>query len=128
MRRFLSIALILLFWMGPLTAVFAANSDESGLPACCRRHGAHHCAMSEETAAALAAENSGPIFRAPSRCPFFPHSLAVLSGFTAGLISATAQQPDAIATLHKAASRHHSISLRAIDARSSRGPPATTFA
>ncbi len=34
-------------------------SDESRLPACCRRHGAHHCAMAMRMAAMMAQDASG---------------------------------------------------------------------
>ena len=44
MRRAFSILLVLLFGAGPLSFAFSA-SDDISLPACCRRHGAHHCAM-----------------------------------------------------------------------------------
>jgi len=44
MRRTLSIFLVLFFGLGPVAAALHAEED-AGLPACCRRHGAHHCAM-----------------------------------------------------------------------------------
>ncbi len=44
MRRGFSILLILFFGLGPLSA-FVDGSEDASLPACCRRHGAHHCAM-----------------------------------------------------------------------------------
>lgn len=126
MRRGISIVLVLLFWMGPLTAIFAAGSDDLRLPACCRRHGAHHCAMSTEQASALAAANSGTLLRAPSSCPLFPHYPAALSGSLA-LAATAAHQASSIATLRRVARGRDSISLSAIDARTSRGPPAATL-
>src|ERR1700723_613398 len=72
MRRALSISLILFFGFGPLAATLGA-SDDAGLPACCRRHGAHHCAMSMRMAAAIMDTASGnAIFSAPATCPEFP--------------------------------------------------------
>ena len=44
MRRGFSIFLILFFGLGPLSALIDGSEDAS-LPPCCRRHGAHHCAM-----------------------------------------------------------------------------------
>lgn len=125
MRRGISIVLVLLFWIGPLAAVFAATGDELSLPACCRRHGAHHCEMDADRAAALAATNAGPLLRAPSSCPFFPRNPAVLSGTVIGLIATATGQRGVVETAYLSASRGDSFSLRAIDARSSRGPPAT---
>lgn len=51
-----------------LIAPLTLASPESNLPACCRRAGAHHCAMAAE-----AAPSTGPAFQpVPSKCPFFP--------------------------------------------------------
>jgi len=51
--------------------LFAASSDpEASLPACCRRHGKHHCNMTAAMMAMLAA-SSGPVFTAPP-CPLYP--------------------------------------------------------
>lgn len=72
MRRGLSISLILLLWLGPFAFVLP-GIDESRLPFCCRRHGAHHCAMDTESSVA---QNEGPVFSASSHCPRFPASLA----------------------------------------------------
>ena len=70
MRRSLSILLMLVFGLGPLTLALQQNDDAS-LPACCRRHGAHHCAMSGETGSQRP-NPQAPAFKAPSRCPLFP--------------------------------------------------------
>src|ERR1700677_2076186 len=86
MRRALSISLILFFGFGPLAATLGA-SDDAGLPACCRRHGAHHCAMSMRMVAAIMDTAPGKaIFTAPLTCPEFPGSAA-----------ATTSAPQAIA-------------------------------
>jgi hypothetical protein len=73
MRRVLSIILVLFFGIGPLPASFRASVD-TRLPSCCRRHGAHHCAMSKEIAAQMVRSDSGstPFLSAPSRCPWYP--------------------------------------------------------
>ncbi|HEY1985085.1 MAG TPA: hypothetical protein VGG85_06735 [Terracidiphilus sp.] len=68
MRRIVSISVMLLLWLGPLAALLP-GSDESRLPFCCRRHGAHHCAMPDEQT-----QGSTPSWAAPSRCPQFPAS------------------------------------------------------
>jgi hypothetical protein len=72
MRRPLAILLALFFALGPLQGLLEA-SDDMRLPACCRRNGAHHCAMSADMMAALTrAMDSTPGFTAPSTCPSFP--------------------------------------------------------
>ena len=72
MRRGFSIYLILFFGLGPLSAL-AKGSDDAWLPPCCRRHGAHHCAMYAELMAMRArfGPDPTPRFEAPSTCPLF---------------------------------------------------------
>ncbi|HEY2471810.1 MAG TPA: hypothetical protein VGI45_28750 [Terracidiphilus sp.] len=72
MRRVLSILLALAFGLGPVA--FAIGYDEStSLPACCRRQGAHHCAMSPKARAYIArALGKTPAFTSPTQCPLYP--------------------------------------------------------
>ena len=71
MRRISAILLMALFSLSLISpAVFASDAD-SNLPACCRRAGKHHCAM---TASQLGA--SGPAVQT-GRCPVFPAGEAV---------------------------------------------------
>lgn len=73
MRRPLSIILILCFILGPLSATLQADND-SRLPVCCRRGGAHHCSMNRAMRALLerASSSTTPAFADSPRCPFFP--------------------------------------------------------
>ncbi len=65
MRRGIAIFLALMFGVGPLSAALPGAEDAS-LPSCCRRHGAHHCAMA-------AVERDGkPFVSAPATCPYYP--------------------------------------------------------
>lgn len=82
MRRVLSILLVLVFGLGPVA--FAVGYDDSAsLPACCRRHGSHHCAMDAKTPSEAAAERTAA-FTAPVHCPLFPaHQSANPSTFFA---------------------------------------------
>lgn len=67
MRRTLAIALVVLFWLPPVFALLP-GAQEFTLPACCRRHGIHHCAM----AMAMAGETGpGHFFAATHHCPFY---------------------------------------------------------
>jgi hypothetical protein len=77
MRRAFSIFLILFFGLGPLSA-FVDSSADAGLPACCRRHGVHHCALyAQVKAAQIMAMKAGsgidtaPGFSAPPSCPLY---------------------------------------------------------
>ena len=73
MRRALSIVLLMVFCMPSLVSWFGHGTvDEAGLPACCRRHGQHHCLMGESERAALQALGLvTPEFRAPMpTCPY----------------------------------------------------------
>ncbi|HWE87365.1 MAG TPA: hypothetical protein VG267_20635 [Terracidiphilus sp.] len=65
MRRPLSILIVALFLFAPLSALLPGAADAQ-LPACCRRHGAHHCAM-----ASTAAPPSSHQLTAPSHCPLY---------------------------------------------------------
>ena len=77
LRRLLS--LLLLATLGaPLWASMLAlgQSADSLLPACCRRDGKHHCAMSSMGLAQMAGSQS-PQWRSPQeRCPYCPGSIA----------------------------------------------------
>lgn len=88
MRRLLSILLGLCLGLGPALAAVPANAlttavesaltgkssaeiAEARLPACCRKHGAHHCAMHGDVASAGQTSLS-----AANCCPCWPHALA----------------------------------------------------
>jgi hypothetical protein len=72
MRRVSSIFLILFFAVGPLSA-FVDGGEDAGLPACCRRHGTHHCAMYAQIMAMRAGRgiDPTPTFSAPVTCPLY---------------------------------------------------------
>jgi hypothetical protein len=73
MRRGISILLALMFGLGPLSSTLPGAEDAS-LPACCRRDGAHHCAMAARMAAMIAAVESdaNTSVTAPTTCPYYP--------------------------------------------------------
>jgi hypothetical protein len=115
MRRLLSILLVALFWAGPMSALLPANTDAQ-LPACCRRHGAHHCAMGRSDSAQPSA---GHAFAAPAHCPLYHRSGPATPTFTAAAQPSLAQLPQASALTAstRTAVLHRARSL------SSRGPP-----
>jgi hypothetical protein len=124
MRRGLTFVLILLIWLGPLAGALAAD-DDSRLPACCRRHGKHHCDMSEQDALALAASASGAVLAAPARCPSFPRYAATL----VAPMHAMAAAPAGLPVLAEELSAHPASSqaMRPISIlmHDGRGPPAS---
>ena len=124
MRRGLSIFLLLLFWLGPLAAALA-GSDELRLPPCCRRHGAHHCAMAERMAAMREQAASGPVpmAGAPSHCPFYPGANAVAATADHALAASPASMPALLAQAHTPAAGRAAARLSQIRTRAGRGPP-----
>jgi hypothetical protein len=123
MRRGFSIFLILLFGLGPLSAM-VDGSEDAGLPACCRRDGAHHCAMSMHMVAAMARiVDPNPSFDAPLTCPNYPGPvLAILTPshaipfLPADLATSKVSAPVPVA---ETATAYSTLSLT----HSGRGPP-----
>lgn|SRR5208337_1416396 len=72
MRRGFSILLVLFFGIGPLSALID-GSEDAGLPPCCRRHGAHHCAMYSQIMAMRGGSRVDPTpgISAPLTCPLY---------------------------------------------------------
>ncbi|HEX4028778.1 MAG TPA: hypothetical protein VHX20_00350 [Terracidiphilus sp.] len=125
MRRSFAILLILFFGLGPLSATLEA-SDDASLPACCRRNGAHHCAMTAEMEAMRAnwQQDSSPAFSAPSTCPYYPGAAAVLTGPAAALAAAAAALPSLRTQAYRQAAFHTRILSGPERTRAGRGPPA----
>ena len=129
MRRGVSIVLLLFFALGPLTAALQADELDARLPACCRRHGAHHCAMSDAMMAKVGAAAAGqPIISAPSHCPYYPQgSFATLSP-----IHAFAPVPNSLPALlmqdHSPVAARAAARMSQLRTRADRGPPALTLA
>jgi hypothetical protein len=126
MRRALSVFLVLLFGLEPFAALLPASA-ESRLPACCRRHGAHHCAMSAETAAAIAngTLNGEPAFGAPSHCPYFPGYAVATAASDHALAASAVSLPVLLARAHSPAASRAAARESQIRTRASRGPPAS---
>ena len=124
MRRTLTIFLILNCWLGPLAAILPAR-DESRLPPCCRRHGAHHCAMASMMAQAASGK---PILTAPATCPSYPGGAALLPSVIPALAASPVSMPVLLALSNSPASGRAADYLSPIRTRASRGPPSTTLA
>ena len=122
MRRGFSILLILFFALGPLSATLGASEDAS-LPACCRRHGAHHCAMSRETSASTVESGSTPVVHAPFTCPYYPASVATVSGSILALVAAAVRVPVPAARSYRSVAVTMVALSNPSRTHSGRGPP-----
>jgi len=127
MRRALSILLVLFFSLGPLAATLWA-SGETRLPVCCRRQGAHHCAMSVGEAAMAAAIDVHQRFvRTPSTCPAFPVATAATTSGPQALTSTPVSLAVLLAQPHSSAAGRAVARISQIRTRSGRAPPAGAF-
>jgi hypothetical protein len=124
MRRALSISLILFLWLGPFAAVLP-GIDESRLPLCCRRHGAHHCADADNSAARSA--DSGPSFNASSRCPHFPATVAAATtaAFTPAVGPAGAAP---VVDKYASGASRDAARMGQLRTQANRGPPSSFIA
>jgi len=122
MRRLLAILLLAAFGLPAVAPLLAQTQDaDSNLPACCRRNGAHHCALS------IAAQSTNaPTVSA--RCPAFPHRAAVANVVPAAFLAThpSIRLPIAIqATAARAETQRHLSRERT---HQTRGPPANNLA
>jgi len=125
LRKFLAILMLFLFgafYAAPLVQA-ASNDPDSGLPACCRRHGKHHCAMMDRYLeySALGA----PQFRTtPQHCPFYPHSkTASIVSSDAGLAPSSALFSVVVSHPSVRPQTHAVYRLSLDRSRQKRGPP-----
>jgi hypothetical protein len=123
MRRAFSILFVILFALGPLAV--ALDGDNGSLPACCRRHGAHHCAMSVGMAAMVAQSDGMPILTAPSTCPYFP-GYAVAPSTTFALAAPAASLPGLLVQPHTPAAARAAAHVSQLRTRAVRGPPGSS--
>lgn len=128
MRRGLSILLVLLFGLGPLAATLQAD-DDMCLPPCCRRHGTHHCAMSDAMMARMAQTrpDSAPAFTAPSHCPMYPGNMHAAVTPAHALAPSAADMPFLLAQAHSPAASLAAARMSQLRTRAGRGPPPMHF-
>jgi len=70
LRRFSAISLLILLALSLFTPLFGAG-PEASVPACCRRNGAHHCAMVSVRNASESSSSHVPSFRDNRKCPLY---------------------------------------------------------
>jgi hypothetical protein len=134
MRRILSILVTLALGLGPAMAAIPANAlasgwtgkiEESRLPACCRRNGKHHCAMTSTGQTAEATGKTGEMtVSANDSCPLMPQTLASTAPSVAALVHAAASSalpPTEAPAPHGNAAAAHMSEQRSWPKR---GPPA----
>jgi hypothetical protein len=68
LRQFSAILLLTLIALSLLTPAFGANED-AGVPACCRRLGAHRCSMGSPVSRQTSA--AAPALRNSRKCPLY---------------------------------------------------------
>ena len=125
MRRILAIALLIAFGSPTFASLaaplFAANTDpEAALPACCRSHGAHHCAMRHSVAAPTP---TGPAFTTPP-CPLYPTASTPLRLATASLNTPLRLAVEQLRTPAPLATSARPARTFTASANLNRGPPA----
>ncbi len=128
MRRWLSILLVLFFVLGPLTSTLQA-SDEVRLPPCCRRNGAHHCAMSDALMARMAHATGDPrpAFTTPSHCPYYPGSLHAAVRLDQAMVASGSYALCGPARTRILISGSQSVQLHMLQAHAGRSPPSPAF-
>jgi len=126
MRRVFPILLILVFSLGPLLPTLGASED-TRLPACCRRHGAHHCAMPSRVADMMSKAGK-PAFTAPASCPAFPRSSDATPPGQQALAAAPPSLPVLLAQMHSPVAARAAARVSQIRTRAGRGPPETLLA
>lgn len=120
MRRLLSISLILLLGLPALAALMPGMEDVR-LPFCCRRQGAHHCAM--DTASQNS--SSGPAFQAPARCPEFPGNFPATVSPVFVAAAAPTHWPAMTAGIDSRVARREAARAGLLRAQLDRGPPSS---
>jgi len=114
--------MLVLLGLPLLAPVFAPDAAEASIPACCRRGGRHHCAMSE-----MAAQPSSghAISVMAEKCPYAPAVAPVLhfSAFAPPSDAAIFAQIVSHPAVYAQTEARYRISFDR--ARQKRGPPVT---
>jgi hypothetical protein len=126
MRRGFSIFLILSFGLGPLSIFI--DSEDANLPPCCRRHGAHHCAMAARMAAMTAmmrdaASGKMPMVETPLTCPEYPGMAALFTAPAPALTVAAVGLPVLREQARVALADYAAPEATTARAYAGRGPP-----
>jgi hypothetical protein len=122
-RRIATLLLVLLFAGGPVLSAIATTTASSDLPACCRKDGAHRCAMRRGQA-----KQEDGMLRLTAACPFTGKTTLAVAGqrmgIAVGLSSTSAPVP---ASRVKARPRALVLASNCYFENSQRGPPSVCF-
>jgi hypothetical protein len=120
MRRWFASILLLLTALLPLQPLLASAQSDGGLPACCRRNGAHHCMMLQ--AMMTMADSGTQSSIRPSPCPLWKLAVNPALVAVAGNASTLPSQPAIAENIVVIAPRFLFVSPA--QSRSARAPPA----
>jgi hypothetical protein len=127
MRRLSSILLFAAMLLPQVSAMLLSGApSDAGLPACCRRNGKHHCAMSAEQRAKMTQITSEKRFGAPlEKCPMQQKALAAVH-HEQSVVGAAGVTTAALLQEPSAAAQAECLRRISFDrSRQKRGPPAT---
>lgn len=125
-RRLFAISLLLLFGLPLVSPLLASDAVDASLPACCRRAGKHHCAMSADAGSqpGVAASKTGAsVSIVAEKCPYAPatpaafHLTIVAPPVAAATFAGLAGHP----AVHAQTEARYRISFDR--SRQKRGPP-----
>lgn len=125
-KRLIAILLFAAFILPFALPAFALGQDaDAGLPACCRRTGAHHCAMGMAERTSLATSDSkASYWHAPlQHCPFCPASVASYHQLTLVTPSAQAKSVAFFSRPYGLAQNECRRRIARDRSRQKRGPP-----
>jgi len=119
MRRAFAVTLVLVFSLPLIAPLLTSTPDDSQLPACCRRNGRHHCAMSMQMG------NVPSRFRVVTeRCPYSPFAhTPLLQPHPFISVSAPAASRQAVGPAAIVGAAEAGYRVSADRARHKRGPP-----
>jgi hypothetical protein len=118
MRRVLAIALLLAFASPLVLPLFAATADpQASLPACCRRHGVHHCDM-----ATIRGMDEAPSLQTPP-CPLYPATLTLPNLAAASLAAPPVPSAEPMRNLASVPTALRRAQAVRLTANLKRGPP-----
>ncbi len=123
MRRSFSIFLILFFALGPLSVFI--DSEDANLPACCRLHGTHHCAVASRMAATMSHATQGktPQAEAPMTCQQYPGASVLFAARGPALTVAASNLPQLHEQVRFALANYATPESTIAPSHSGRGPP-----
>jgi hypothetical protein len=120
-RRFLVLLQMLLLALPTFASVVTVRNAAESLPACCRRAGAHHCAMPETQ---RVTRTSGVAIAAkPEPCPFSPKAMPAAQHAPASLLPAAAFFAEIVSHPAVVAQTLTKLRIARDRSRQKRGPP-----